>query len=57
MIRLMKQRDSKEREIDALKEQERINKEQIIRTVNLTKRSLTNYQKWKTDNKIEGLKY
>ena len=57
MIRLLRKRDSKERQIDAMKEQERTNKEQLIRIEGLSKLTIANYQKWKTDNKVEGIKY
>ena len=57
MIRTLRRRDFKERQIDAIKEQERTNKEQLIRIESQYKRLLDNYQKWKTDNKVEGIKY
>jgi hypothetical protein len=57
MIRTLKKRDFKEKEIDTTKEAERINKQTMIRIQNYSNEMLANYQIWKTENKVPGIKY
>ena len=53
----MKRRDRKERELDTIKEQIRINKETEVRFEFNYEKKFQGYQDWKKENKIEGIKY
>ena len=57
MIRTLKKRDFKEAQIDASKEQEKINKDQMIRIEEYSKTLLSQYQTWKKENNVPGIKY
>lgn len=57
MLRLLKQRDRKEAELDTLKEQIKINKEAEVRQEFNFEKRLALYKEWKADNKVEGTKY
>ena len=56
-IRLLRRRDDKERAIDIAYEQERINKDMLIRFKKETEKLLKSYQEWKESNSVEGIKY
>lgn len=53
----MKKRDQKERDLDTIKEQERCNKECLVRIERGFEKALDSYQQWKKENNIDGLKY
>jgi hypothetical protein len=57
MLKTLKQRDRKETRIDIAYEHVRLNKETAIRIENDLQKMIDDYQKWKTENKIEGIKY
>ncbi len=57
MMALLRRRDLQESHIDTLMEQQKINKEQYIRIEKGYKEAVENYQVWKKDNKVEGIKY
>ena len=56
-IRLLRRRDDKERAIDIAYEQERINKDMLIRFKKETEKLLSSYKEWKESNSVEGIKY
>ena len=57
MIRLLKERDNKEKAIDASYEQERVNKSSYIKITSYKEKLLKEYQKWKAEKNVEGVKY
>ena len=56
-VRLLRRRDDKERAIDIAYEQERINKDMLIRFNKETEKLLKSYQEWKESNSVEGIRY
>jgi len=57
MIQLMKRRDKQEDHIATLEEQQKINKECAIRIEYGVETAKKDYETWKKENKIEGLRY
>lgn len=56
-IQTLRKRDFKEREIDGGYEAERVNKESMTRSKNYTVQLLKEYQTWKKQNNVPGIKY
>lgn len=57
MLRLLQKRDFKEADIDTVKQAMLYNELQKEKFKFHYEEKLQNYQKWKKDNKLEGLKY
>lgn len=52
-----RERDAKEKELDIIKEMEEVKKKNAIECTKIFEKRLADYQVWKIDNKIEGIKY
>lgn len=56
-IALQNKRDKKEREIDTVVEAEKVNEDQAIRIQSEKSSMIREYQIWKKEHDIEGIKY
>lgn len=56
-VKLQKQRDRKEQQIDIAYSTEQAGRELIYRQESQTKKLLASYQKWKKENNVAGIKY
>lgn len=56
-LQMLKKRDKKEDDLGAQKATEIASAEQTVRARKLFVEQLENYQKWKVENKIEGIRF
>lgn len=56
-LKIQRVRDKKESEIDISYTVSQATKDLVIRHDSQTKKLLKNYQKWKEDNSVPGIKY
>lgn len=57
MLRILRERDNKEAELNSITNRVAIAEMLIVQEKNALKETQERYDKWKTENKIDGIKF